>query len=212
MSAQRVCSVQFYPPDQGENEMKTRLIIAVIIVLTLIAAARGKRNKPAPTPQLKSAETAVSVVAETPASEPIVTPTTKHSARPDPAAFVLAYQDALNAHDMDTALALFSDDLEYHDFGGLILDKGYMSESLNVWNPRLAQAEAIDIEVNGNKVEWLMRFIQRSGSIDEFQFEAIVEDGKITSLTELAVSIGSYSHRNPQYRGYFRRTAPTLLA
>jgi hypothetical protein len=118
----------------------------------------------------------------------------------------------LNEHDIDTALALFSDDLEYHDFGGLILDKGYMSESLNVWNPRLAQAEAIDIEVNGNKVEWLMRFIQRSGSIDEFQFEAIVENEKITSLTELAVSMGSYSYRNPQSRGYSRRAGPIRLA
>jgi hypothetical protein len=202
----------FLPTRQGENEMKTRLIIAVIIVLTLITAARGKRNKPAPTSQLKSAETAVSEVAETPTSETIVTPTTKHSAEPDLAAFVLAYQDALNAHDIDSALALFSDDLEYHDLGGLILDKGYMSESLNVWNPRLTHAEAIDIEVDGNKLVWLMRFIQRSGSIDEFQFEAIVEDDKITSMTELAVSIGSYSYRNPQYRGYFRRTAPTRLA
>ena len=104
--------------------MKTRLIIAVIIMLTLITAARGKRNEPAPTSQLKSAETAVSEVTETPTSEPIVKPTTKQSARPDPAVFVLAYQDALNAHDIDTALALFSDDLEYHDLGGLILDKG----------------------------------------------------------------------------------------
>ncbi len=192
--------------------MKTRLIIAVIIVLTLITAARGKRNEPAPTSQLKPAETTVSEVTDTPTSEPIVKPTTKHSARPDPAVFVLAYQDALNAHDIDTALALFSDDLKYHDFGGLILDKGYMSESLNVWNPRLAQAEAIDIEVNGNKVEWLMRLIQRGGSIDEFQFEAIVEDEKITSLTELAVSIGSYSYRNPQSRAYFRRGGPIRLA
>jgi hypothetical protein len=202
----------FLPTIEGVNEMKTRLIIAVIIMLTLITAARGKRNEPAPTSQLKSAETAVSEVTETTTSELTVKPTTKHSARPDPAAFVLAYQDALNAHDIDTALALFSDDLEYHDLGGLILDKGYMSESLNVWNPRLAQAEAIDIEVNGNKVEWLMRLIQRSGSIDEFQFEAIVEDDKITSLTELAVSIGSYSYRNPQSRGYFRRGGPIRLA
>ena len=118
----------------------------------------------------------------------------------------------MNAHDLDSALALFSDDLEYYDLGGLILDKRYMNESLNVWNPRLAQAEVIDLKVNGNKVEWLMRFTQRSGPIDEFQFEAIVEDEKITSLTELAVSIGSYTYRNPQYRGYFRRTAPTVLA
>jgi hypothetical protein len=192
--------------------MKTRLIIAVIIILTLITAACGTRSEPAPTSQLKSAETAVSEVTETPTSELSGKPTPRHSARPDPAEIVLAYQDALNAHDMDTALALFSDDLEYHDFGGLILDKGYMSESLNVWNPRLAQAEAIDIEVNGNKVEWLMRFIQRSGSIDEFQFEAIVEDDKITSLRELTVSIGSYSYRNPQSRAYFRRAGPIRLA
>ena len=192
--------------------MKIFLIIALILVLALITAACGRRNEPAPASQLKPAETAVSEVSETPTSEPIVTPTTKDSARPDPAAIVLAYQDALNAHDLDSALALFSDDLEYYDLGGLILDKRYMNESLNVWNPRLAQAEAIDIEVNGNKVEWLMRFIQRSGSIDEFQFEAIVEDEKITSLTELAVSIGSYSYRNPQNRRYFRRTAPTVLA
>jgi hypothetical protein len=165
----------FLPTRQGENEMKTRLIIAVIIGLTLITAARN-------------------------------------SAKSNPEPVILAYEDALNAHDIDATLALFSDDLEYHDFGGLILDKGYMSESLKVWNPRLSQAEAIDIEVNGNKVVWLMRFIQRSGSIDEFQFEAIIEGEQITSLTELAVSIGSYSYRNPQYRGYFRRTAPTRLA
>jgi hypothetical protein len=202
----------FLPKFEGVNEMKTRLIIAVIIMLTLITAARGKRNEPAPTSQLKPAETAVSEITDKPTSEQIVKPTTKHSARPDLAAFILAYQDALNEHDIDTALALFSDDLEYHDFGGLILDKGYMSESLNVWNPRLAQAEAIDIEVNGNKVEWLMRFIQRSGSIDEFQFEAIVENEKITSLTELAVSMGSYSYRNPQSRGYSRRAGPIRLA
>ena len=192
--------------------MKIFLIIALILVLALITAACGRRNEPTPASQLKTAETAVSEVAETPTSEPIVTPTTKGTARPDPAAIVLAYQDALNAHDLDSALALFSDDLKYYDLGGLILDKRYMNESLNVWNPKLAQAEAIDLKVNGNKVEWLMRFIQRSGSIDEFHFEAIVEDEKITSLTELAVSIGSYSHRNPQYRGYFRRTAPTVLA
>ena len=192
--------------------MKTFLIVALILVLALITAAYGRRNEPAPTSQLKPTETDVSEVAETPTSAPIVTPTTKGTARPDPAAIVLAYQDALNAHDLDSALALFSDDLEYYDLGGLILDKRYMNESLNVWNPKLAQAEAIDLKVNGNKVEWLMRFIQRSGSIDEFQFEAIVEDEKITSLTELAVSIGSYSHRNPQYRGYFRRAAPTKLA
>ena len=192
--------------------MKIFLIIALILVLALITAACGRRNEPTPTSQLKPAETVASEVAVTPTSEPIVPPTTKDSARPDPAAIVLAYQDALNAHDLDSALALFSDDLKYYDLGGLILDKRYMNESLNVWNPKLAQAEAIDLKVNGNKVEWLMRFTQRSGSIDEFQFEAIVEDEKITSLTELAVSIGSYSHRNPQYRGYFRRTAPTVLA
>jgi hypothetical protein len=137
---------------------------------------------------------------------------TRNSAESSPESVILGYRDALNAHDIDAALALLSDDLEYHDFGGLILDKRYMSESLKVWNPRLAHAEALDIGVNGKKVEWLMRFIQRSGSIDEFQFEAIVEDEKITSLTELAVSIGSYNYRNPQYRGYFRRAGPLRLA
>jgi hypothetical protein len=172
----------FLPSRIGENEMKTFLMIALIIVLTLITAACGRRNEPVPASQLKPAETVDSEVAVTLSSEPIVPPTTKDSARSDPAAIVLAYQEALNAHDLDSALALFSDDLEYYDLG------------------------------NGNKVEWLMRFIQRSGSIDEFQFEAIVEDEKITSLTELAVSIGSYNYRNPQYRGYFRRTAPTMLA
>ncbi len=192
--------------------MKKRLIIAVIIVLTLIAAARGKRNKPAPTSQLKSAETAVSEVAETPTSEPIVTPTTEYTARPDPAAFVLAYQDALNAHDLDSALDLFADDFEYHDFGGLILDRSYMNESLNILIPRIAQVEALGIKVNGSQVKWLMKFTLRSGSIDEIEFEATVKDEKIKSLTEKAVSVGSYIYRNPQYPGSFRTSPPTSRA
>jgi len=192
--------------------MKTFLIIAVILVLALITAACGGRNEPAPTSQLKPAETADSEVAETPTSEPVVTPTTKHNARPDPAALILAYQDALNAHDLDSSLALFADDFEYHDFGGLILNRSYMNETLNTLIPKIAQVEALGIKVNGSQVEWLMRITLRSGSIDEIEFEAIVKEEKITSLTELAVSVGSYIYRNPQYPGSFRKNPVTSRA
>jgi hypothetical protein len=184
---------------------KQTLLMIGLFIASLALAACGRREEPAPTSKLTPAETAVSEVGQTTTSEPTVAATTDHTARPDPEALILAYQDAWNAHDLDNALALISDDFEYHDIGGLILDKGYLNESLSVWIPRISQVEALDINVNGSQGEWLMRFTYRSGSIDEIQFEAIVGEEKITSLTELAVSIGSYSYRNPQYRGSFRR-------
>jgi hypothetical protein len=184
---------------------KHPLLMIGLLITSLALAACGRRDEPASASQLKPEETAVPEVAQTPTSESIVTAAPKRTAKPDPEALILAYQDALNAHDLDSALTLFADDFEYHDFGGLILDKRYMNESLNVWIPRIAKVEALDIRVNGSQVEWLMRFTLRSGSIDEIQFEAIVEEEQITSLTELAVSIGSYSYRNPQYRGFSRR-------
>ena len=181
------------------------LLMIGLFIASLALAACGGREEPAPTSKLTPAETAVSQVGQTTTSEPTVTATTDHTARPDPEALILAYQDAWNAHDLDSALTLFADDFEYHDIGGLILDKGYLNESLSVWIPRITQVEALDINVNGSQGEWLMRFTYRSGSIDEIQFEALVGEEKITSLTELAVSIGSYTFRNPQYRGFFQR-------
>jgi hypothetical protein len=191
---------------------KHALLMIGLFIASLALAACGGRNEPALTSQLKPTEAAVSEVAQTPTSEPIVTPTTEHTARPDPAAIVLAYQEALNAHDLDSALSLFADDFEYHDFGGLILNRSYMNETLNILIPRIAQVEALGIKVNGSQVEWLMRFTLRSGSIDEIEFEAIIKDEKITSLTEQAVSIGSYIYRNPQYPGSFRKSPPTSRA
>ena len=192
--------------------MKTFLFIAIILVLALITTACGRRNEPAPTSQLNPVETVDSEVTETTTSEPVVTPTTEDTARPDQAAFVLAYQDALNAHDLESALALFADDFEYHDLGVLILDRSYLNESLNILIPKIAQVEALSIKANGSQVEWLMRFTLRSGSIDEIEFEAIVKEEKITSLTELAVSVGSYIYRNPQYPGSFRKNPVTSRA
>ena len=191
---------------------KHTLLMIGLFIASLALAACGGRNEPAPASQLKPPETEDSEVAEIPTSEPIVTPVTKQTAKPDPAAFVMAYQDALNAHDLDSALALFADDFEYHDFGGLILDRGYMNETLNILIPKIAQVEALGIKVNGSQVEWLMRFTLRSGSIDEIEFKAMVKEEKITSLTELAVSIGSYIYRNPQYPGSFRKSPPTSRA
>ena len=188
------------------------LLIIGLFIASLALAACGGRNETAPTSQLKPVETADSEVAQTPASEPVVAATTNPTVRPDPAALILAYQDALNAHDLDSSLALFADDFEYHDFGGLILNRSYMNETLNILIPKIAQAEALGIKVNGSQVEWLMRFTLRSGSIDEIEFEAIIKDEKITSLTEQAVSIGSYIYRNPQYPGSFRKSPQTSRA
>jgi hypothetical protein len=191
---------------------KQTLLMIGLLIASLALAACGGRDEPDPTSQRKPAETADSQVAQTPTSEPVVTATTNPTVGPDPATLILAYQDALNAHDLDSSLALFADDFEYHDFGGLLLNRSYMNETLNILIPKIAQAEALGIKVNGNQVEWLMRFTLRSGSIDEIEFEAIVEGKKITSLTELAVSVGSYIYRNPQYPGSFRKSSPTSRA
>jgi hypothetical protein len=109
---------------------------------------------------------------------------------PDPLAVMEAYDLALNAGDVDGALALFADDAVLTTRQGQFVGK----EQIRTWLERLVtQNERIEVAgraVAGDKVTWQNQFFRTdlpglSNAPLEAQAEAVVEAGQIKTFSSI---------------------------
>jgi hypothetical protein len=119
-------------------------------------------------------------------------------AGPDPAAIITAYETARNQRDIDTALTYFADDAMVSQRSANYAGKYEIRKYLDASSTRSRFVVVTDRRTSGNRVTWTERAGgQGSGqqpalngplsSSQAFQInvEAIVQDGKIRSLTYL---------------------------
>ena len=121
----------------------------------------------------------------------LVLPAVLYAQETDPAALFTALADALNAGDVDAALALVADDavLTFPDLGYVFTGK----EEIRGWYEGLVaqnlHAEPSDFQIDGDRMTWSNKV-----SIDDWRAlgiapldytgEGTVQDGKIKSYTE----------------------------
>jgi hypothetical protein len=123
----------------------------------------------------------------------------------DPAAVIAAYETARNQRDLDLALSYFADDATLTQRSTTFAGKTDIRKFLEGFSTRARFNTVSDRQVNGNRVTWTER---ASGPGTELQtrppqgfnagvpgatgftfgVEAIVQDGKIRSLTYLPAS------------------------
>jgi ketosteroid isomerase-like protein len=137
--------------------MKTLLIAILVIVLAMMAGACG------------------------PTQTPTATPTT------DPAAVVTAYYVAVNAKDLDAAMALVADDATFTVLGLAAGVKTGKTE-IRAWLQGVVDHgntfEVSNFQVTGDTVTFSAKVLLGSRQVASAMSTAIVQKGHIKSLQE----------------------------
>jgi hypothetical protein len=101
----------------------------------------------------------------------------------DPTAIVENYEAARNRHDVDAALALFSDDAVVTDRTQRVYaGKDAIRRFLEQGGTRLRAVAVVDRQVVGNHVTWTERLSSQSFNAS-FQVEAVVQSGQIKLMS-----------------------------
>ncbi len=120
----------------------------------------------------------------------------------DPAAVITAYETARNQHDVDAALSYFADDASVSQRSTTFTGKDDIRKYLDASSTRSRFVVITDRQTSGNRVTWTERTGGQGpgqqgqplngplASSQGFQIsvEAIVQDGKIRSITYLPSS------------------------
>jgi hypothetical protein len=101
----------------------------------------------------------------------------------DPTGIVENYEAARNRHDVDGALALFSDDAVVTDRTQRVYaGKDAIRRFLEQGGTRLRAVSVVDRQVVGNHVTWTERLSSQSFNAS-FQVEAVVQSGQIKLMS-----------------------------
>jgi hypothetical protein len=126
----------------------------------------------------------------------------------DPAAVISAYETARNSHDIDGALSYFADDATISQRATNFTGKDDIRKYLEGIATRARYSVVADRHTDGNRVTWTERVgVQdpgggqargqslNGGAVNAYPFqvtvEAVVQDGKIRSLTYLAPNLAA---------------------
>jgi ketosteroid isomerase-like protein len=100
----------------------------------------------------------------------------------DPASVIEVFYEALNAGDVDGAMAFVADDALFV-VGGVFKGKAQIREFVQGGVDRHAQYELTNLQAEGDTATWLLSAREDFRGFDENSIEAVVQEGKITKLS-----------------------------
>ena len=163
--------------------LKSIVFVTAILLLLLAAGCGNAASQPTSPPS--TAPTQVPPTVVLPTSTPTPAPPTPTSPPlTGIAAVIKDFYDACNAKNVDAAMAFFTDDAVYtNHFGAKYEGKAAIRPLVQHNADQGYQFELSNIQVTGSKVTFHLKIYIGGNPSSEYDFEAIVQGDKITSVT-----------------------------
>lgn len=163
--------------------LKSIVFVTAILLLLLAAGCGNAASQPTSPPS--TAPTQVPPTVVLPTSTPTPAPPTPTSPPlTGIAAVIKNYVDARNAKNVDAAMAFFADDAFYtNPFGAKYTGKTDIRSIVQHDADTGTQFELSNVQVTGSKVTFHLNFVVGGNPARGYDFEAVVQGDKITSMT-----------------------------